>query len=243
MKGDIMLSRAREPLVEMFVFEVSQLLEQLECNISRVAKVKKFDLELIDDICGIMHTIQGTSSMLLYNTIFLAANSIEKLFQCLRVQEENINNPKIITLLLDASNFIRRELIKIEEELEPTGNANVYVDRVSQILYELTSEYDKDNKTLYQATIHFEDDCGMEGLRAFSIMYMLGEVAQHIITTNINEDYEEKNDIIKKEGIVLQFFSEASHDKILDLIVTTPYIKKVKLNKLYKKTNTYCMTV
>lgn len=58
----------REPMLDMFVFESQQLIEQLEQAILRSESSGEFETS-VHEIFRIMHTIKGNSAMLLFNNI------------------------------------------------------------------------------------------------------------------------------------------------------------------------------
>jgi two-component system chemotaxis sensor kinase CheA len=71
---------SNEPLMEMFLFESSQLLEQLEQIIITSEKESDFSMDAINEIFRIMHTIKGSAAMMLFDNIAKLAHSVEDLF-------------------------------------------------------------------------------------------------------------------------------------------------------------------
>lgn len=71
---------SREPMLEMYLFEASQLIEKLEEIIIQCEKNKKFEMESVNEIFRIMHTIKGPTAMMMFNNIALLAHSLEDLF-------------------------------------------------------------------------------------------------------------------------------------------------------------------
>lgn len=66
-----------EPMIEMFIFETTQQIEQLEKHILNSEKDGGFSREAINDIFRIMHTIKGSSAMMftiIHNLKELAAD-------------------------------------------------------------------------------------------------------------------------------------------------------------------------
>ncbi|NLP00425.1 MAG: hypothetical protein GX386_09070, partial [Clostridiaceae bacterium] len=51
---------ANEPMMEMFLFETSQLIEQLEQQILSSEKSNNYTEDAINEIFRIMHTIKGS---------------------------------------------------------------------------------------------------------------------------------------------------------------------------------------
>ncbi|NLC19711.1 MAG: hypothetical protein GX757_10950 [Clostridiales bacterium] len=100
-----------EPMIEMFIFETAQQIEQLEKHILNSEKDGGFSREAINDIFRIMHTIKGSSTMMLFKDISNLAHSIEDIFFYIR--EENpasIDFTYLSDLILDGIDFIKIEL-------------------------------------------------------------------------------------------------------------------------------------
>ncbi len=130
----------REPMLEMYKFETNQLLEQLEQLIINSEKSNCYSQEAINEIFRIMHTIKGSSAMMLFNGISTLAHSIEDLFFYLRESKpENVDYIKLSDLVLLCTDFIKEELSKIESGIEPDGDSSDLVNTIKKFLGELKS--------------------------------------------------------------------------------------------------------
>ncbi len=130
----------REPMLEMYKFETNQLLEQLEQLIINSEKSNCYSQEAINEIFRIMHTIKGSSAMMLFNGISTLAHSIEDLFFYLRESKpENVDYIKLSDLVLLCTDFIKEELSKIERGIEPDGDSGELVNTIKTYLAELKS--------------------------------------------------------------------------------------------------------
>jgi two-component system chemotaxis sensor kinase CheA len=67
----------RELMLDMFIFETLQSIQQLEQSILRSEKSRGFEPSSIDEIFRIMHTIKGSSSVMLYTNIALLTHTVE----------------------------------------------------------------------------------------------------------------------------------------------------------------------
>ena len=67
-------------MLDMFIFETDQLLEQLEACILDAEKDGAYSRDAINEIFRIMHTLKGSSAMMRYDEISSLAHSIEDLF-------------------------------------------------------------------------------------------------------------------------------------------------------------------
>jgi len=104
-----------EPLLDMFLFETSQLLEQLEHSILTSEKESDFSEEAINEIFRIMHTIKGSAAMMLFDNIAKLAHSIEDLFYYLRQEKPSrVDCSALSDLVLEGVDFIKIETEKIK---------------------------------------------------------------------------------------------------------------------------------
>ena len=102
-----------DALLEMFIFETSQLLEQLEQVILMSEAELNYSEETINEIFRIMHTIKGSSTMMRYGEISALTHAIEDLFSYLRQgSETKYSFSDLNDLILDCIDFIKIELEK-----------------------------------------------------------------------------------------------------------------------------------
>ena len=87
--GDDMIT---EGMLDMFIFETEQGLENLE-NICLDSKdVGEFDDDHVNEIFRIMHTIKGASAVMMYQNIATLSHKLEDVFYYIREsQPENID--------------------------------------------------------------------------------------------------------------------------------------------------------
>lgn len=212
----------REPMLELFIFETYQLMDQLEQALLDFEKGSVFE-ESINEIFRIMHTIKGSSAMMLYDNISTLAHSMEDLFFFIREERpENVESSKIIDIVFEGIDFIKAETAKIESGLAPDGSSDELKEKTMQYLQHLKksnpstkdSKYeskkeghkDADQKyyissdrnaqnlmtNKYEAIIFFEDGCEMENVRAFSVIHDLESIAE--IVSHTPQDILENNE-------------------------------------------------
>ena len=79
--GDDMIT---EGMLDMFIFETEQGLENLE-NICLESKdVGEFDEDNVNEIFRIMHTIKGSSAVMMFQNIATLAHKLEDVFYFIR---------------------------------------------------------------------------------------------------------------------------------------------------------------
>ena len=124
-------SFSREPMLDMFLFEGTQLIEQLEQIIIECEKEKKLGSENINEIFRIMHTIKGSSAMMMFNDISLLAHSLEDLFFYIRENKHvAIDFVELFDLVLAGIDFIKVENNKLENGEEADGISESLIERI-----------------------------------------------------------------------------------------------------------------
>ncbi len=247
-----------EPMLDMFIFETSQLLEQLEQIIIGSDSTSRYDQENINEIFRIMHTIKGSSAMMGFDNISKLTHSAEDLFSILRDKKQvNEDFTVLSDVILESADFIKAEILKIDKRNIPDGDASPYMEKVKSILafikgqvqstsgsdipaadgdYMLTGcmEQPEDegspDKRSFRAVIRFEEGCGMECMRAYALVHSLSEFSSHIshIPEELN-DTDESNEIIKKDGFQVCFRSELSYEEIYKYLSKTIFLKDLML--------------
>ncbi|MCL2163417.1 MAG: chemotaxis protein CheA [Oscillospiraceae bacterium] len=121
-------------LLDMFVFETIQLLDQLE-NVIINSESNGISGN-IDEIFRIMHTIKGSAAMMMFDDISQLAHSIEDLFFCLREEKPtNVDYSQLTDLVLDAMDFIKGEI----DGIQATGTTDAKSDETREKIREFLS--------------------------------------------------------------------------------------------------------
>lgn len=248
----------KDPILEMYIFEINDLIEKLEEIILDSEKNNSY-MSNIDEIFRIMHTIKGNSAMMLFDSIAASAHSLEDLFDYIRKSKPiKINYSEVTDLVLEAKDFIIAEIAKIQSGIEPDGNAKDLIKRVENKISSIKEENrdeilqdtekkeensvkpkfyissenkSKDKSSLYKAVIKFSDGCQMENVRAFTVLHNLNEIAEDIsyFPEDIIEN-EESAEIIKSEGFTLYFKSHKSIEDIKKHVNETSNIESAYID-------------
>lgn len=251
-----MLSQnGNDPMLDMFIFESSQLIEQLEISILKCEKSNSYTQEAINEIFRIMHTIKGSSAMMLFNNISTLAHTIEDLFYFLREQKtRNVDCSVLSDLVFEGADFIKVELEKIKNGDAADGNCsnlltnikdfltqlkqfNIAIDGAEKPPIEEQKYYIIPSKTsaitcgdTYKATIFFEDGCEMENIRAYAIVHSLKESNEEIFF--LPEDIIDNDDtvqIIREQGFKVYVKTDKSYDEMRDFFMQTIFLKDLEL--------------
>lgn len=137
----------KEPLVEMFIFETNQLIEQLEEILIESEEKRIFSSENINEIFRIMHTIKGSSAMMMFDNISSLAHRLEDLFYFIREKlPPNLDYSFICDLVLISSDFIKFEISKIASGKAANGNGKDIIDKIKTYLEKMSNSNNKNNK-------------------------------------------------------------------------------------------------
>ncbi|ROR27324.1 two-component system chemotaxis sensor kinase CheA [Mobilisporobacter senegalensis] len=236
-----------EPMLEVFLFESAQLIEQLELDILSSDNKKCYTEAAINEIFRIMHTIKGSSAMMMFHEISGLAHSIEDLFYYLREDKpECIDCSALSDLILEGIDFIKIELEKIRNENEADGKATSLIEEIKKFLSSLKKENSSKNsiktkqqpdsgEKQYRATIYFEDGCEMENIRGYTIIHNLNDLAKEIyhIPKDLIED-EDSIELIRRDGFIIYLKTELSYEKMFEFFNQTVFLKDLELIQLEK---------
>ncbi|AGX43393.1 chemotaxis protein CheA [Clostridium saccharobutylicum DSM 13864] len=242
-------------MLDMYIFETTQLVEQIEQVIIDSEKVGSLTEEAINEVFRIMHTIKGSSGMMMFNTITTVAHSIEDLFYFLRENKSaNVDCSRLSDIVLEGIDFIKTEVDKIIEKENPDGDTATLISDIKEFLSYLKEnnvaideerineksgepqEYinsaacDNLRKNVFKATIYFEDGCEMEDIRAFSIINDLNGLAEEIY--HIPEEVfgnEKSIEIIRNEGFKISFNTDKGYEEIHKFFTQIVLLKEFKL--------------
>jgi len=138
----------KEPMLEMYLFEGNQLVEQLEEIIIKCEKDKNFEMGAINEIFRIMHTVKGSSAMMMFNQIGLVAHSMEDLFFFIRAnQNVQLDFVGLSDLVLSGIDFIKAEMIKIEQGNAADGLGDDLITEINTLLVQMKKSYEDQNTT------------------------------------------------------------------------------------------------
>lgn len=254
---------SRESMLDMFIFEMNQLVDQLEQLI--IECEDGYSMDNINEIFRIMHTVKGSAAMMMYENISKTAHATEDLFFFLR--EENpldVNYSTLTDLVLEGMDFIKNELDKIANGGEADSDPTEIIKRIKSFLSVLKGEEEAQEENPAQTSksvkqeeksenidtlnfhnkfechLYFEEESGMENIRAFNVINHLKDFGEimHTIPKDVTD--EKSEEIIKKDGFKFVIATEVSYDQIHEIINSTIYLKNFELKpyilKRYKAT-------
>ena len=128
-------------LLETFVYENSQLLEQLEDLLLSGEKHATLNRAQIDETFRVMHTIKGSSAMMEYEGMASLGHAVEDLFSKIRIQNPDDSQwVRIFDIVLESIDFFKEEIIKIQGGKVPDGVATELCQELKDIAFRLGTE-------------------------------------------------------------------------------------------------------
>lgn len=128
-------------MLDMYLYENGQLLEKLEELVLENKDEESFDENSINEIFRIMHTIKGSSGVMMYDNIMKVSHKLEDIFYFLR---ENIGvdeqHDQLIDIIFQVLDFINGEMDKIREGNDPDGDNSSLISIMSSFLSTLKGE-------------------------------------------------------------------------------------------------------
>ncbi len=233
-----------ESMLDMFLYESGQLLEKLEGIILEKQDADCFDDSDINEIFRVMHTIKGSSGVLMYENITKVTHKLEDVFYYLRESHpDDVPHMELVEKVLAVSDFVTGELDKLKNGDTPDGDEHQLVQDLDEFLGRLKGEIKKqgiqmpqankheepkqfyitpvagDDSHFYRISIHYRSDTQMSNIRAYSATYALKEVAEDLLYTPDDIlSNEASGDVILAEGFHMLLQTKSSKEEVIALI-------------------------
>ena len=226
-----------ESLLDVFIFEISQLIEQLEGLILLNEEESCYSEASLNEIFRIMHTIKGSSAMMMFTNISSLAHAMEDLFYYLRENKpEQVDCAELSDIILECIDFIKIEVEKIKNSDPLDGDYTSLLQKINSFLEGLKEINTVEEGNRFKIVVFFEDGCGMEHLRAFSIIHNLSEFSDEI--HHVPEDIENGEDcveLIKDNGFAIYLTTKENSNEIKEFFNCTEFIREFKIEELSKE--------
>ncbi|MDF2947275.1 MAG: chemotaxis protein CheA [Bacillales bacterium] len=245
-----------DPMLEAYIFETSQQVELLEQSVINAENNGSYSPTIVNEIFRIMHTIKGSSAMMLFNNISTVAHHTEDLFYFLRENKpEQVDASKLCDLVLEGIDFVKLELEKIKNGDQPDGNEEQLLVKLKEHLVELkevngvsnvsdknskatkkqfyispNKSIDNSNINIFKVNVRFQSDCEMENIRAYMIVHNLQDITTdfHFIPSDVT-DNNDSAEIIKKDGFTVYLKTEKTVEEMTKFFDQVAFLDKYEL--------------
>lgn len=246
-----------EGMLDMFIFETEQGLENLQ-NICLDSKdAGEFDEDNVNEIFRIMHTIKGASAVMMYQNIATLSHKLEDVFYFIRENHpDNVPHEELVDDVLEVSDFITNELEKIKDGLESDGDSTELIERLTTFLDKIQGNVPAETvvpvqETPLQETPHFyiapvaSDDSrfysifitymkglDMANIRAYMAVNSLKGIAEDILFTpsDIITNPDSSN-VVLEFGFRIALQTTEGPDRIMELVNSSAGIENIEINE------------
>lgn len=243
-----------EDMLDMYLYENGQLLEKLEELVLEEKDEECFSENSINEIFRIMHTIKGSSGVMMYENIMTVSHKLEDIFYVLRDEGgDKAPHDKLVDFMFEVMDYISGEFDKIRNGDEPDTDATGLIKDLETFLGEVKSGEAKTASKesdipmqfyvapagnaqvskYYLIKIGYHADTMMSNLRAYSAVYALKEVAEDILY--YPEDIisnENSSETILAEGFKILLQTKESADNVKPLVDNSAEVSYVEIEEI-----------
>ena len=103
-------------MLDIYLFENTQLLERLQEIVLEQKDADGFDSDAINEIFRAMHTIKGSSGVMMFDEITAVSHKLEDVFYYLReAHPDNVPHIQLVEHVLEVADFIQGEMDKLSD--------------------------------------------------------------------------------------------------------------------------------
>ncbi len=244
-----------ESMLDMYLFENGQLLEQLQETVLEQKDAECFDEDSINEIFRTMHTIKGSSGIMMFDNITAVSHKLEDIFYYMRESHpDNVPHVELVEHVLEVEDFISNEMEKIRSGDPVDGDASGIIADLDKFLDMIKNggaptgenappeNVHEEPKHFYIAPvataasrfykifITFFPETEMANVHAYKTVYALKEIAEDILYSPEDILTDEKSgEIIIKEGFRILLQAQCTEQEVRDLIGVGYDIEKVEV--------------
>lgn len=241
-------------MLDMYLFENGQLLERLQEIVLEQKDADCFDEDSINEIFRTMHTIKGSSGVMMFDEITKISHKLEDVFFYLRESKpQNVPHLELVEHVLQVADFITGEMDKIQNGESADGDAGEIVAAVDEFLTAIKNGEGEKDKVIkenvheepqqfyiapmatsashfYKIYLTFQPDVQLANVHAYKAVYSLKEIAEDLLhyPEDIISD-ESSADEILENGFKILLQAQCSEEELREIIQEGYDIKKVDI--------------
>ncbi len=241
-------------MLDMYLFENGQLLERLQEIVLEQKDEECFDEDSINEIFRTMHTIKGSSGVMMFDEITKISHKLEDVFYYLRESKpQNVPHLELVEHVLAVADFITGELDKLQNGESADGDSSEQVAAIDKFLTAIKSgkgEKEKDIKEnvhvepqqfyiapmataasrFYKIYLTFHPDVQLANVHAYKTVYALKEIAEDLLhyPEDIISDEATAEEILEN-GFKILLQAQCSEEELRELIKEGYELKKVDI--------------
>ena len=252
-------SNISEGMLEVFIYESETMLESME-QLAMENEDTPFDEAGINDMFRSMHTIKGSSAIMMYNNITTTSHKLEDIFYYIRESHpDNVPQKQLVDLVLKVTDFIKGELDKIKvgnpadgDETELMKELESFLDQIKNGITDSGNELPPERKEpevkqfyiapqaipdckFYVIQVYFKSYVEMQNIKAYTMVYSLKEMVSEMFykpdDIMTNEESAAK---IAAEGFFMAVQTNISPDEIMAAIDHIGGTSNIEINEVSK---------
>ena len=244
-----------EGMLDMYLFENGQLLEQLQETVLEQKDADCFDEDTINEIFRTMHTIKGSSGIMMFDDIMAVSHKLEDVFYYLRESHpDNVPHLELVEHVLEVSDFITGEMDKLQNGDPADGDSSELIKELDQFLTSIQGDSEKEGtkplpknehvepkqfyiapvatsaSRFYKIYITFFPETEMSNVHAYKTVYALKEIAEDLLYSpeDIIADASSA-DTILEEGFRILLQAQCTEQDIRNIVNEGYDIQKVDI--------------
>lgn len=243
-----------EGMLDVYLFENEQLLERLQEIVLEQKDEECFDEDSINEIFRTMHTIKGSSGVMMFEDITAISHKLEDVFYYLRESHpDNVPHMELVEHVLQVADFITNEMEKLKNGEAADGDASEIIASIDKFLNSIKGGK-KEKEAIIKENVHeeptqfylapmatsaskfykiyltYNPDIQLANVHAYKIVYSLKEIAEDLmyfpedIITN-----EKSADEILENGFKMLLQTQSSEAELRKLMQEGYDLKKVDI--------------
>jgi len=248
-------------MLDIYLFENGQLLERLQEIVLEQKDAECFDEDSMNEIFRAMHTIKGSSGIMMFDEVTRISHKLEDVFFYLRESKpQNVPHLELVEHVLGVVDFISSEMIKIENGDAADGDASDYVTALDKFLDKIKNSKEEKGKVIaenvyeapqqfyiapmatsashfYKIYLTFKNDLPFANVHAYKTVHALKDIAEDLLhyPEDIITDASTADEILEN-GFKLLLQTQCSEEELRKEYVVEGYdITKVEIHECSAK--------
>ena len=241
-------------MLDMYLFENGQLLERLQEIVLEQKDEDCFDDDSINEIFRIMHTIKGSSGVMMFDDVTKISHKLEDVFFYLRESKpENVPHIELVEHVLQVADFITGELDKLQNGESADGKSGELVAEIDKFLDAIKNSDGEKDKVIaenvheepeqfyiapmatsashfFKIYLTFEQDVQLVNVHAYKTVYSLKEIAEDLLhyPEDLISDANSEKEILEN-GFKILLQAQCSEADIREIVKEGYELKKVDI--------------
>ncbi len=242
-------------MLSVYLFENQQLLENLQNIVMEQKDADGFDEDSINEIFRTMHTIKGSSGIMMFDEITKVSHKLEDVFYFIRESHPTtVPHVELVALVLDVADFIMGEMDKLSDGEDADGDATELVEQLDAFLHKIKGEDPKEakkaeqpvkddgpkqfyiapetggNSHFFRIYLTYNPEIQMANMHAYKTVFALKKIAKDILYSPedilTNEAISEE---IIKNGFKILIKTDATEEDIREIVQPGYDLTKVEV--------------